>query len=114
MDSGRLSRGGAALRLQPQPARALQYLAERTGELVSRDELRLFLWGPDHFVKYDQGLNYCIQQIRQALADSAQAPRYLETLPRKGYRFLVAVELVGAAATGVERPAAPPRRSLAG
>ncbi len=95
-DTGRLWRGGEAVHIQPQPARALQHLAERSGELVTRDELRRLLWGEGHFVDFDQGLNYCIQQIRLALGDSAQAPRYVETLPRRGYRFLAPVERASA------------------
>lgn len=110
-DTGRLFRAGAGVHLQPQPARALQYLAERAGELVTREELRRFLWGEDHFVNFDQGLNYCIQQIRAALADSAQTPRFLETLPRRGYRFLVAVERTTTTTYPARRP--PGARRLA-
>ncbi len=81
------------VRLQPQPAKVLLYLAERSGELVTREELQRHLWSSDHFVDYDQGLNYCIRAVRRALGDDASAPRYLETIPRRGYRFRRAVEI---------------------
>ncbi len=75
------------VKLQPQPARVLLYLAERSGSLVTRGELQRFLWGENHFVDHDQGLNYCIRTIRKALGDDASSPRFLETVPRRGYRF---------------------------
>jgi len=96
LETGHLTRLGTAVRIQPQPARVLQYLAERAGGLVTREELRTHLWGEDHHVNFDQGLNFCIQQVRQALDDSARTPTFIETIPRKGYRFLVPVERSGA------------------
>jgi DNA-binding winged helix-turn-helix (wHTH) protein len=96
LETGHLTRLGTAVRIQPQPARALQYLAERAGGLVTREELRTHLWGEDHHVNFDQGLNFCIQQVRQALDDSARTPTFIETIPRRGYRFLVPVERSGA------------------
>lgn len=80
------------VKLQPQPAKALIYLAERPGRLVTRAELQRHLWGEDHFVDYEQGLNYCVRAIRRALADDASDPRFLETIPRRGYRFRAPVE----------------------
>ena len=77
--------------LQPQPARVLELLARRSGEVVSREEIRELVWG-ESFVDFDAGLNFCIKQIRRALEDSATAPRYVETLPRRGYRFLPPVQ----------------------
>jgi DNA-binding winged helix-turn-helix (wHTH) protein/TolB-like protein len=77
--------------LQPQPARVLELLARRSGEVVSREEIRETVWG-ESFVDFDAGLNFCIKQIRRALGDSATAPRYVETLPRRGYRFLLPVQ----------------------
>ena len=87
-ESGELQRGGEPVKLQPQPAKLLQYLAERSGQAVSRPELQAHLWGEKQFVDSEQGLNYCIKSIRRALGDSADSPTYLETIPRRGYRFL--------------------------
>lgn len=81
------------VKLQPQPARALLFLAERPGTLVTRAELQSHLWGEAHYVDYEQGLNYCIRAIRRALGDDASAPRFLETVPRRGYRFVSTVEV---------------------
>ena len=93
-----------AHRLQPQPAAVLELLASRAGELVTRAELRRAVW-PDTRVEFDQGINFCIRQIRSALGESAEDPRFIETLPRRGYRFLVPVEgSVGAAAHAPARP----------
>jgi DNA-binding winged helix-turn-helix (wHTH) protein len=108
-DSGELLREGARIKLQPQPARLLELLARRSGEVVSRDEIRLHLWGEDAFVEFEQGLNFSIRRIRIALGDSATQPRYLETVPRRGYRFLVPVRAEPAADSG---PAAEARRGV--
>lgn len=89
-------------RLQPQPAQVLTLLATRGGELVSREELQARIW-PETKVEFDQGINYCIRQIRAALGENADAPRFIETLPRRGYRFLVPVER-GVAGAGTPRP----------
>ncbi len=118
LDSGELLQAGAPVKLQPQPAKILEILACRSGEVVSRDEIRQLVWG-DAFVDLDASLNFCIKEIRRALGDSATSPRFVETVPRRGYRFLMPVrrgeeparEL---AAPPVARPAAmpvpPPRR----
>jgi DNA-binding winged helix-turn-helix (wHTH) protein/TolB-like protein/Flp pilus assembly protein TadD len=88
LDSGELFREGSpAAQLQPQPARLLELLAGRSGEVVSRDEIRQAVWG-DSFVDFDASLNFCVKQLRRSLGDSATSPRYIETLPRRGYRFL--------------------------
>ena len=88
LDSGELFREGSlAAHLQPQPARLLELLASRAGEVVSREEIRELVWG-ESFVDFDASLNFCVKQLRRALGDSATAPRYIETLPRRGYRFL--------------------------
>jgi eukaryotic-like serine/threonine-protein kinase len=92
--SGELRRAGALVRLRQQPARVLVALASRAGRVVTRDELQAQVWGGDTFVDFDQGLNYCIKEIRAALSDSAEAPLYVETLPRRGYRFIAPVEPV--------------------
>ena len=103
-----LRRAGEPVPLQLQPARILQLLVERAGELVSREEIRARVW-PDRVVDYEQGLNYAIRQIRSALGDDADAPVYVETLPRRGYRFAVRVERISEPAPG----RAPRRRVLA-
>jgi DNA-binding winged helix-turn-helix (wHTH) protein/TolB-like protein len=88
LDSGELFREGSLVtQLQPQPARLLELLASRTGEVVGREEIRQSVWG-DSFVDFDASLNFCVKQLRRALGDSATSPRYIETLPRRGYRFL--------------------------
>jgi TolB-like protein/DNA-binding winged helix-turn-helix (wHTH) protein/lipoprotein NlpI len=93
--SGELRRSGSRVRLQEQPVRLLMLLLERAGEVVTRDELRDRLWGSDTFVDFDQGLNAAIRKLRTAVDDSAEAPRFIETLARHGYRFIAPVEWVG-------------------
>ncbi|HEX9731454.1 MAG TPA: winged helix-turn-helix domain-containing protein [Thermoanaerobaculia bacterium] len=86
-----LRQDGRPVHLPPQPARVLALLASRPGEIVLRDDIRRHIWG-DSFVDADAGLNVCIRQIRAALGDHAEAPAYVETVPRKGYRFVATVE----------------------
>src|SRR5215813_14686453 len=88
---GTLRRNGVPVKIPPQPLKVLQVLLERAGEIVSREELRVAIWGEATFVEFDQGLNYCIRRIRIALGEDAGAPTYLETLPKQGYRFLAPV-----------------------
>jgi len=90
LKTGELRRAGVRVKLQPQPFKALALLASRAQEMVSREELYAHIWG-DTIVE-EQNLNFCIKQIRDALGDDADSPRYIETLPKRGYRFLVAVE----------------------
>ncbi len=89
--SGTLFRDGRPVKIQPQPLRVLGLLLERSGEIVSREQLRDRIWGDATFVDFDQGLNYCIRQIRLALSDGVSEPRYIETLPKLGYRFIADV-----------------------
>jgi DNA-binding winged helix-turn-helix (wHTH) protein/Tfp pilus assembly protein PilF len=91
VQAAELRREGTLVRLQRQPFRVLALLVRRSGEVVTRDEIRREVWG-DADVDFDQGLGFCLSQIRAALGDSAQAPRYIQTVPRKGYRFLVPVQ----------------------
>src|SRR3984957_6753752 len=86
--SGKLFLDGIRLKIQPQPLRVLAVLLERPGEIVSREQLRTRVWGDATFVEFDQGLNYCIRQIRVALRAGASKPLYIETLPKQGYRFI--------------------------
>jgi DNA-binding winged helix-turn-helix (wHTH) protein len=90
--SGELCRDGTLVRLRPQPAAILGYLAARRGRVVSREELRRHLWGTAVYVRFDLGLNSCMKQIRRALTDDPRSPIYIETLWRRGYRFLPPVD----------------------
>jgi len=89
--AGEIRRAGDPIRLTPQQYQVLDLLASRPGELVTRDELRRHLWGDDSYVDFDAGLNFCIAQLRLALGDSATAPRFIQTAPRRGYRFIAEV-----------------------
>jgi DNA-binding winged helix-turn-helix (wHTH) protein/TolB-like protein len=93
--SGELRRNGDLVKLPPQPFKVLTLLALRHGEVVTRSEIREQIWSGETFVDFDQGLNFCIRQIREALNDDALAPRFIETLPRRGYRFLMPIESRG-------------------
>ena len=88
LKAGQLSRSGRQLRLPQQPLQLLALLLERPGEILTRDELRQRLWPSDVFVDFDHGLNKSIQKIRDVLGDSAGSPRYIQTIPRVGYRFI--------------------------
>ncbi len=92
LKNGELRKAGQRLKLQPQPFKVLTILAVRAGETVTREEIQHQVWGEELFVDFERGLNVCIQQIRGALNDDADAPRYIETLPKRGYRFLATVE----------------------
>jgi DNA-binding winged helix-turn-helix (wHTH) protein/tetratricopeptide (TPR) repeat protein len=89
--TGELRQGAEPVKLAPQPFKVLELLARRGGEVVSRVEIRDHVWSGDTFVDFEQGLNFCIRQIREVLGDTADAPRFIETLPRRGYRFLMPV-----------------------
>src|SRR6202047_1301020 len=83
---------GTRLKLVGQPFEILAVLLSRTGELVTREELRARLWPADTFVDFNHGLNAAVNKLREALSDSAENPRYIETLPRRGYRFIAIIE----------------------
>ena len=85
---GELRRQGVRIKLQEQPLRILEMLLAHPGQLVIREELRTNLWPSDSFVDFDHGLNKAINKLREALGDSAEAPRFIETVPKRGYRFL--------------------------
>lgn len=91
--TGELEREGSVDRLAPQPALVLTALLDAAGELVTRDALQELLW-PDTIVEFDKGLNFCVREVRAALGDEAASPSYVETLPRRGYRFIAPVEAV--------------------
>jgi DNA-binding winged helix-turn-helix (wHTH) protein len=90
--TGEIHRGGAIFRLEPQPAAMLALLMARPGELVTRQDVIRALWGEHTSVSFQDGLNYNIRQIRLALGDQARQPRFVETIPRRGYRFLATVD----------------------
>jgi len=104
LGAAELRRAGARVRLQDQPFRLLALLLERPGELVTREELRHRLW-PSEFVDFDHSLNAAVRKLREALGDSAESPRFVETLARRGYRFIAPV-------TWTSKGAAPPSRRV--
>ena len=93
--SGELRRQGLRLKLQEQPFQVLVLLLERPGEVVTREELTKKLWCDNTFVDFDRGLNKAINRLREVLRDSAEKPRFIETLPHRGYRFIAPVESAG-------------------
>ena len=92
LTAGELRKSGVKLRLQGQPFQVLALLLERAGEVVTREELQQKLWPSDTFVDFDHSLNTAINKVREALGDSASSPRYVETLARRGYRFIAPVQ----------------------
>ena len=94
LESGELFRSGRKLRTQEQPFQVLVALLEKPGEVITREELRQRLWATDTFVDFDHSLNTAINKLRDALGDGANNPRFIETLPRRGYRFIAPVEIV--------------------
>src|SRR5271163_4215292 len=101
LTAGEIRKNGSRIRLQEKPLRVLGLLAERQGQLVTREELKKHLWPEDTFVDFETGLNTAVSKLRDALSDSAEKPRYIETIPRRGYRFISPVEFVN----GHPRPA---------
>lgn len=92
--AGELRKHGLRLKLRPQATKVLVLLASRSGEIVTREQLKQEIWGSTFFVDFEHGLNLCIRQIRAVLDDDPDKPRYIETLPRQGYRFIARVEEV--------------------
>jgi eukaryotic-like serine/threonine-protein kinase len=110
--SGELRKQGARIKVQEQPFHVLTLLLQRPGEVVTREELRAQLWQSDTFVDFDNGLNTSINKLREALGDSADSPRFIETLARRGYRFIAPVDAVDGATRGAPTAVsvgAPPR-----
>lgn len=110
LSAGELRKQGRRVRIQEQPFQVLTILLERPGEVITREELHKRLWPADTFVDFDHGLNIAVNKLRQALGDSADEPRFVETLPRRGYRFLASVQ-AQAASPPVE--GSPPATRLA-
>ncbi len=94
--AGELRKNGARIRLQEQPFQVLAALLENAGQVVTRDHLREKIWPADTFVDFDHSVNTAVNKIREALGDSASSPRFVETLARRGYRFIAPVESVAA------------------
>lgn len=104
LTAGELRRNGARVKLQDQPYRVLAALLEHPGDIVTRDELRDRLWAADTFVDFETGLNATIKKLRQALHDDADSPRFVETIPRRGYRFIAPLEVCRTAGTSHTEP----------
>jgi cholera toxin transcriptional activator len=96
--TGELRRQGIRIKLHAQPFQVLLMLLERPGEVLSREEISRALWSDDTFVDYDHGVNSAVNRIREALGDAASSPRFVETLARRGYRFVAPVEAIAAEA----------------
>src|SRR5262250_2840195 len=107
--SGELRKRGVRVRLRDQAFQVLVCLLERPGEVVTREELQRRLWSADTFVDFDHGLNKAVNRIREALSDSAESPRFVETVARRGYRFLAEVKVSDTAAVRTPELATEPR-----
>src|SRR5882762_1536237 len=106
LNAGELFKQGLKVRIQQQPFRVLVLLLERPGDVVTREDLRQAIWPAGTFVEFDVRLDAAIHKLRSALGDSAESPHLVETLPRRGYRFIAPVE-------GVVAAGPPPRRTRA-
>ena len=92
LQSERLLKNGRLVRLQPQPFKLLRLLTNQPGRLVTREEIQATLWTNDTFVDFEQGVNFAIKQVREALGDRAENSIYVETVPKRGYRFIAPVD----------------------
>lgn len=104
--TGELSSNGVTARLEPQPAALLAFLAANAGRLVTREELARVLWAEGTHVNFEDGVNYAIRRVRLALGDDARTPRFIETIPKRGYRFLAPVTRLGHASSALPYGAA--------
>jgi DNA-binding winged helix-turn-helix (wHTH) protein len=95
-EAEQLRKNGLTIRLQPQPYKLLALLAGQAGRVVTREEIRAALWKGDTFVDFDQGVNFAVKQVREALDDEAERSLYIQTVPKRGYRFVAPVEFVSA------------------
>lgn len=102
--SGEVRKAGVRVRVQQQPMKLLEILLERPGELVTREDLRRRVWPNESFGDFDQAVNVAIAKLRNALGDSAENPRYIETLPKRGYRFIAAVTVLGNGSSSSPKP----------
>jgi cholera toxin transcriptional activator len=90
--SGELRKAGVRVKLSAQPFQVLMVLLDRAGEVVTREELQRHVWPADTFVDFDRGLNKAVNRLRDALGDTADSPRFIETIPKRGYRFIAPVQ----------------------
>jgi DNA-binding winged helix-turn-helix (wHTH) protein len=111
LEQRELRRNGLKIKLQEQPFQLLAALLERPGKLVTREELRKHLWPADTFVDFDHSLNTAIRRLREALGDDPDTPRFIETVPRHGYRFLADVRGPGSMPEEIECGSAAPAGS---
>src|SRR5258708_5099452 len=111
--SGELRRNGTIVKLREQPARILLLLLEHAGQMVTREQLRQHLWPSDTFVDFDHSLNSAVMKLRGALGDSADKPLYIETIPKKGYRFVAPVSRPGDTQNGGALSRLPARSEMA-
>jgi DNA-binding winged helix-turn-helix (wHTH) protein len=104
--AGELRRDGRRLKIQPQPFTLLRLLVSQPGRLVTREEIRRELWPDGTFVDFDQAVNFAVRQVRDALGDSADSPLYIETIPKRGYKFIAPVKAANAdlSSAGFHRP----------
>lgn len=93
--NGELRRSGVLVKLTPQQLKLLQYLVENPGNILTRDEIQRAIWGTETFVDFDRNLNVCVAQLRSVLNDDSEAPRFIQTVPRRGYRFVAPVSISG-------------------
>ncbi|HEV2468191.1 MAG TPA: winged helix-turn-helix domain-containing protein [Candidatus Sulfotelmatobacter sp.] len=112
--SAELRNNGNTTRLQPQPLQILLTLLEHPGKIVTREQFRKSLWAEDTYVEFDDGLNHAIRRLRQALRDTAQVPQFIETIPRRGYRFISPVSIDSPSLPAANSAEMPARRSLLG
>jgi DNA-binding winged helix-turn-helix (wHTH) protein len=91
LEAGKLLKNGRLVRLQPQPFRLLRLLVSQPGRLVTREEIQTALWKDETFVDFEQGVNFAIKQVREALGDRAESSVFIQTVPRRGYRFVAPV-----------------------
>jgi len=94
IESEQLLKNGLAIKLKPQPFKLLKLLVNEAGRVVTREEIRAALWSGDTFVDFDQGVNFAIKQVREALDDDSERSLYIQTVPKRGYRFVAPVEIV--------------------
>src|SRR6202451_363948 len=99
---GTLRKAGISVKLHPQPFRVLSLLVECPGQIVTREQIQRCLWGDNTFVDFEGGINFCVKQIRAALGDDPEKPRYIETLHRRGYRFIAPTHVTARAAESPE------------
>lgn len=102
-DTGELRREGVLVRLQPQPFRLLLMLARSGGRIVTREEIRAELWSDGTSVDFEQAVNFAIKQVRDALGDAADQPMFVQTIPKRGYRFIAPVHSPGSSRTDTAR-----------